>query len=157
MIHDVHEYMSNIFQLKLNGLSARPNGFKLEETKQYLPDSVSAIDKLCAVAMIEGRIVGQLAFSGYTKTEYTHGGKFGMSVHPNYWRKGIGTSLLVYLESWAEANDFEKLELEVWSNNTGAISLYKKQGYSIEGCRKHAIKTKGLILDVLLMGKILPQ
>jgi len=154
-ISDVHEYMSGIFQLELNGLSLRPNGFTLEETKQYLPDSVHSKDKLCAVAKIDDRIVGQLAFSGYTKPEYTHGGKFGMSVHPNHWRKGVGTRLLSYLELWAGKNSFEKIELEVWSNNSGAISLYNKNGYSVEGCRKNAIKTKGQIHDVILMGKIL--
>ncbi|SHO46816.1 GNAT family N-acetyltransferase [Desulfopila aestuarii] len=154
-LSEVHEYMSGIFELKLNGLSIRPNGFTKEETKQYLPEASGSKEKLCAIVRYNDKIVGQLSFSRYSKPEYVHGGKFGMSVSPDHWRNGIGSRLLEYLESWAIENEVEKLELEVWSNNENAICLYKKKGYEVEGSRKNAIKANGQVLDVILMGKIL--
>lgn len=154
-VRDVHLYMSRIFELQLNGLSIRPNGITVEETKKYLPESLDSREKLCAVAVSDELIVGQLTFSAYPKPEYTHGGMFGMSVDPEFWRQGVGTQLLGFLDSWAAAAGFEKLDLEVWANNRPAIGLYEKSGYAHEGCRRNAIKTKGEVIDLMLMGKIL--
>jgi len=152
-IHRVHQYMSTIFALQLNGLSIRPDGFSLEETKQYLPESITSKEKLCALAVSDMQITGQLSFSRYTKKEYRHGGKFGMSVHPDHWRQGIGSSLLAFLDDWARETGITKLELEVWSNNRSAIRLYEKNGYFHEGCRKGSIITRSQTIDLLLMGK----
>ena len=154
-VRDVHRYMSRIFELQLSGLSLRPQGITLEETKKYLPVSLGSREQLCAVAVSGGRIAGQLTFSAYSKPEYTHGGIFGMSVDPEFWRQGVATRLLGFLDSWAAAAGFEKLDLEVWANNRPAIRLYEKSGYTHEGCRRNAIKTKGEVIDLMLMGKIL--
>jgi len=152
-IQGVHQYMSTIFDMKLNGLSIRPNGFKIEEAKQYLPENKTSKEKLCALAIYNNLIVGQLAFTRYTKPEYRHGGRFGMSVHPDHWRKGIGASLLSYFENWARESGVRKIELEVWSNNLGAMSLYEKNGYLYEGRRKGSIITNNQTIDLILMGK----
>lgn len=151
----VHKYMCDIFALRLNGLSLRPHGFSAEDASHYLPSGRDSREKLCALAIAEDRIAGQLAFSRYPKPEYRHGGSFGMSVHPQYWRKGIATALLRYLEEWAVAAAIEKLELAVWANNENAIALYEKNGYQHEGCRRGTIITHGRKTDLILMGKSL--
>ena len=153
----VHQYMAKIFDLQLNGLSRRPNGFALNEPKEYLPEQADSREKLCALAYVDHRIVGQLAFTRYPKPEYSHGGKFGMSVHPDYWRQGIGRALLDYLDSWAVNVGVTKLDLEVWASNTGAICLYECHGYLHEGRRRGSIIRDDTVTDLILMGKQLSE
>ena len=152
-IEIVHRYMNKIFALELVGLSMRPKGLTLEETKKYLPEQSNSKEKLCALAFFRNEIIGQIAFSRYEKLEYRHGGTFGMSVVPKFWRRGVGTQLITYLEDWINKNGLLKIELNVWANNTNAIKMYEKLGYTHEGCRKSTIIRNGQEIDLVLMGK----
>jgi len=154
-IEVVHRYMNEIFALELVGLSIRPKGITLEETKKYLPEQSNSQEKLCALAFVRNKVVGQIAFSRYEKFEYRHGGSFGMSVVPEFWRRGIGTLLITYLEEWIIINGLLKIDLNVWSNNLAAIKMYEKLGYTHEGCRKSSIIRNGKEIDLILMGKLL--
>jgi len=54
-----------------------------------------------------------------------------MYVHPDFRGKGIASSILKELETWASEYDFTNYVLETGTNNPDAISLYRKSGYEI--------------------------
>jgi RimJ/RimL family protein N-acetyltransferase len=149
----IHEYLNYFFSLKIEGISLRPNGITKEETKQYLPETSINKDKLCLIALKDQAVVGCLTFSRHKKIEYQHCGEFGMTVHPEFWNKGIGTGLMNELEAWCLKNSFLKIELGVWSNNITAIRLYEKYNYKVEGVRKKSIIRNDNAYDLILMGK----
>lgn len=71
------------------------------------------------------------------------------------WRnRGIGRQLLqTCIEVCTREGFIEKLELEVFSNNPGAIALYRSLGFELEGVRKGSIRKAGEPVDIICMGK----
>ncbi|MGY5880108.1 MAG: GNAT family N-acetyltransferase [Candidatus Thorarchaeota archaeon] len=54
-----------------------------------------------------------------------------MHVHSKYQRKGIGSSLMRFLEKKAKDLNLTKVHLETDSDAVWAVNFYKKHGYSI--------------------------
>ncbi|BBF44619.1 histone acetyltransferase HPA2 and related acetyltransferases [Lachnospiraceae bacterium KM106-2] len=50
-------------------------------------------------------------------------------VHPAYTKQGIATKLLQFADEYAKENHINSLRLDVYVNNTPAISLYERYGY----------------------------
>jgi RimJ/RimL family protein N-acetyltransferase len=153
----IHSYLNKIAADKLDVLFLRPNGFPFDQVKKLIERSHESMDNLFLVAKTRSDILGTLTFSRYSKMETRHSGDFGMSIHPDHRRKGIGNRLIEELESWAHANGLSKIELQVWSNNIPAIRLYEKLGYETEGVRKGAIFRDGNRHDSILMAKFIDQ
>ena len=61
-------------------------------------------------------------------------GIYSLIVHPLYRRKGIGLSMVDKLVEWGKMHSVHEVYLQVESNNSGAISLYRKAGFT-ERCR----------------------
>ncbi|HBB28938.1 MAG TPA: GNAT family N-acetyltransferase [Clostridiales bacterium] len=53
----------------------------------------------------------------------------GTGVIPNYRKQGITSEILTKVTDLCKENDIESYLLEVLQNNTGAVELYKKQGF----------------------------
>jgi RimJ/RimL family protein N-acetyltransferase len=153
----IHAYLNEIAAGKPDVLFLRPNGFPFDQVEKLIESSYESTDDLFLVAKTKSDILGTLTFSRYSKMETRHSGDFGMSVHPDHRRKGIGNRLIKELESWAQANGICKIELQVWSNNIPAIRLYEKLGYETEGVRKGAILRDGNRHDSILMGRFIGQ
>ena len=89
--------------------------------------AVAALDLQVLGALDDGRLVGLL---GYTR----HGALVDvdrLAVHPEQFRRGIGTALLGDLHR-REA-DARRFEVMTSTGNTPAISLYLQAGYVIVG------------------------
>jgi len=54
-----------------------------------------------------------------------------MYVRSDSQRKGIGSSLMYYLEDIARRGDFRRIQLETDSKAEWALNFYRKHGYSI--------------------------
>ena len=153
----IHSYLNEIAADKSDVLFLRPNGFPFDQVEKLVKGSCESTDQLFLVAKNESGIVGTLTFNRYDRAETQHSGDFGMSVHPDHRRKGLGSRLIAELEAWGQANGLFKIELQVWSNNITAIRLYEKLGYETEGVRKGAILRDGDCHDSILMGKFIGQ
>ncbi|MEK9715939.1 MAG: GNAT family N-acetyltransferase [Candidatus Heimdallarchaeota archaeon] len=90
-----------------------------------------------------------------SKIRLSHLGQIALSVKQKHWRKGIGNQMMKTLIQWAKNNNFKKLNLEVTTTNEGAISLYKKHDFIIEGTNKRSMMIKGNYIDTYYMGLVL--
>ncbi|GIN22486.1 GNAT family N-acetyltransferase [Siminovitchia fordii] len=113
--------------------------------------------RLALLADHEGEIIGFLDFHCGHKKRNEHQGSFGMSVKKEFRNQGVGKALLKCLIRWAENNPLiERISLEVFSNNKGAIHLYTSFGFVEEGIQRRAIKNDdGSYEDIILMALFL--
>lgn len=76
-----------------------------------------------------------------------------MGVVKTFRNQGIGSRLLLGCLEKAKRFGFEKIELEVYADNTSAIGLYKKFGFQVEGVRRKSRKIEGKYQDIVHMAK----
>ena len=74
-----------------------------------------------------------------------------MGLLPPFRGRGIGTDLIRAMLAAARTFGLHRIELTVGENNTGAIELYKKFGFAIEGLRLDAVRIDGVFENVVAM------
>lgn len=138
-----------------NHLVTKPKEFRARPFKQrfWIAGKASNPFETCLVATIDDKIVGLLDNWTDRRARVKHVTTFAMSVHPDWERQGIGISLLNEFIKWVAENPrLEKIELHVHADNTGAIALYEKVGFTVEGMRKRAIRyDENRFIDDILM------
>jgi RimJ/RimL family protein N-acetyltransferase len=137
-------------------LTFGPEGRGLDEAAQRaVLAAVDAKDNALALVAVEGdRIVGNLLFEGGDRSRIRHGGELGISVLQAYAGKGVGRALLEMLITWAEGSGVvRKLDLRTRSDNLGAIRLYERLGWKIEGRITRDLCIDGVFHDALYMGR----
>ena len=72
-----------------------------------------------------------------------------IAVSPDFRRRGVGEKLLLALVTEAKIRGADNIRLEVRANNTAAIMLYEKCGFSKIGVRKKYYSDNGE--DALIM------
>jgi ribosomal protein S18 acetylase RimI-like enzyme len=104
------------------------------------------------VAVADCRIVGMLHIDASP-----HGfGELGMLVDRGWRGRGVGSALIQAAISWARGRGLHKLCLEVFAHNTGAIALYRKSGFVVEGRRTGQYRrASGELWDSIVMGRML--
>jgi ribosomal protein S18 acetylase RimI-like enzyme len=129
---------------------ATVKGFSLEETRAYLKRSLERnLPQLTAVA--GDKVVGFCDILPNSATGFTHVARLGMGVRSEWRRQGIGRRLLDACLTLARNSGIEKVELEVFSDNIGAIRLYESVGFSREGVKLRGRKLDDRYQDVVLM------
>lgn len=78
------------------------------------------------------KLVGTANLSGMPR-RMSHRAELGISVLKDYWNNGIGTLLMQYIIDYAKKQGIEIINLEVRSDNKGAIHLYEKYGFKKTG------------------------
>lgn len=106
-------------------------------------------------AIFEGSVVGWCDVFPKDNPRLNHRGSLGMGLLPGFRGQGIGQKLLEKVLSHAKKIGLEKVELQVNTTNTAAISLYKKLGFEQEGLIKNYRKLNSQYFDSLTMGKFL--
>jgi ribosomal protein S18 acetylase RimI-like enzyme len=74
-----------------------------------------------------------------------------MGVRFEWRRQGIGHRMLGACLTLARKAGIEKVELEVFSDNLGAVRLYNSFGFNQEGLKIRGRKLEERYQDVLLM------
>lgn len=102
------------------------------------------------VAKTRERLVG---FVGIHRKSglMNHIGEIGISVHPDYQGRGIGTKLLKAAVELARNEGLERLEADTLVNNKPMIKIAEKAGFKLEGVRKRRIKKNGKYSDEALL------
>jgi ribosomal protein S18 acetylase RimI-like enzyme len=135
---------------------ATADGFTPEQTRAFLKfvtdHSLSQV-----VAVANGLIVGWCDVVPKGPRGFSHVGALGMGVRREWRRQGVGQRLLEDCLGLARRAGLEKIELEVFTDNEGAIRLYESHGFAREGVKARARKLEGRYQDVLLMALWLQQ
>jgi len=126
----------------------------LEDWKRQLAQPPEGLYNLVAVS--GEHVIGMVTVITFpNKPRRKHAGTFGISVHPDWQGKGVGTALLRaaidLADNWLNLTRFE---LEVYADNEAAIHLYERFGFELEGTlRQHAFRD-GQYVDSKVMSRL---
>ena len=129
---------------------ASVDGFSLEDTRAFLKQIIDG-NLPQATAIVDGTVVGFCDILPNKTPGFTHVARLGMGVRVEWRRQGIGRRLLEACLMLAQSAGIEKIELEVFSDNTGAVKLYEAFGFRPEGKKLRGRKLDGRYQDVVLM------
>lgn len=95
---------------------------------------IASADAELVVAELSSEIIG----SGYARIEVSepylkhskHSYLGFMYVVPEHRGKGVNKKIVQALEDWSLAQGVTEMQLEVYTDNTGAIKAYEKSGYN---------------------------
>ena len=119
------------------------NSFTIEQEVQFLADKENSADKIELCAAVCGRIVGTAGIEAVgRKYKVVHRAEFGISIEQAYRGLGIGTALLNACIECARKAGYAQLELTVVADNTAAISLYKKAGFTEYGRNPKSFRSR---------------
>ncbi|WP_242916143.1 GNAT family N-acetyltransferase [Pontibacter liquoris] len=89
-------------------------------------------NSLLLLALHEGRLIGNIDLTGSDEPGENPTGLISMGMLQAYRNKGLGSILLKAVVDWARANhQLQVLCLQVVGANTGAMKLYRKQGFEV--------------------------
>jgi RimJ/RimL family protein N-acetyltransferase len=133
--------------------TAEEYNITVEDEKFWINNFNRNPNALILIAEFNLQIIGLLFFSSNSKKKNSHTGEFGVSVHPDFQRNGIGRILIETLLVWARENkQIEKVSLSVFDTNRPAIKLYSDLGFVEEGRQIKGIKQlTGEYVDIIQM------
>ncbi len=84
------------------------------------------------VAEVEGKVVGATTLHRGRSPRVRHVADCGLSVHPDYWNRGVGSALVAAIVDLADNwIDLKRIELTVYADNAAAIHLYENSALSL--------------------------
>lgn len=109
-------------------------------------------NSLLLIAEFHNAIIGNIDLTGNQRKLMEHTAVIGMRML-NEWRNtGLGTALLSNVIEWAKQNEIlEIIWLQVYTENTAGLTLYKKMGFSENGIIKNFFKHENKYYDNLTM------
>lgn len=107
------------------------------------------------VAVHENDIVGCVSLDAYQRPRMRHSGTFGISVRHDFQGRGVGSKLMTAMLELADKwLDLKRIELTVFTDNVGAIALYKKFGFEMEGTSRSYAYRDGDYVDAFHMARL---
>jgi len=107
------------------------------------------------VAEVDGRVVGASTLHRSHAPRKQHLAGCGVSVHPDYWNRGVGSALIGAMVDLADQwLGLKRLELEVFTDNAAGIYLYEKFGFVVEGTKRKYAFRNGEYVDTLVMARV---
>ncbi len=103
----------------------------VESEGQFMKARAESGDEALILACVGGKVVG-IAGIGRAGSRYKvkHRATFGISVDMDLWGLGIGRALTDACIECARRAGYEQLELDVVGDNTRAVELYEKCGFT---------------------------
>ncbi len=150
-------------ELRLEALKDEPQAFSSsysdafnkddEEWKRQLQNYLEEKESIMLFAEREGETVGMLGVFWEEREKTRHiCNLFGFYVQKEYRNKGIGKSLIKeIIKKLRLKKQFEKVKLNVVSDNEGALVLYKKFGFEIVGKLEKELKVRNNYYDEYIM------
>ena len=110
------------------------------------------------IAEVNRQVIGALTCGGGTLHADQHMTALGVYVAKNWRDQGVGSALMSAAIEWAARNPtVERVELEVFAENTRAIHVYEKFGFEREGVKRGLYKRNGVLLDMVMMARLFPK
>lgn len=140
------------------GLATGVHPSGIEDLKAYINAVIADSNAIMfAVCNLNGVHIGNIKLDRFDHIAGT--AELGLMIgNKSYWGKGIGTEMceLILNYSFKELN-LRKVSLTVYGNNPGAVKLYQKIGFEIEGTLKKHVFADGAFHDKLWMSYFNPE
>jgi RimJ/RimL family protein N-acetyltransferase len=130
----------------------RPND--VDRTRSMIKAAITNNNLLLCTAM-EDELVGFLSASKGSFQRNRHSAYIVIGLLEKARSKGFGLQLFDQLILWAKEQGLARLELTVLCRNTGAIALYQKYGFEIEGTKHRSLFIDGEYEDEYYMARLL--
>lgn len=125
----------------------------IEATRAFVLDNIKRGHPQF-VAVSTGDVVGWCDVTPLSRPSQAHRGVFGVGLLPQFRGQGLGTKLTQSALAAARAFGLHRVELTVREHNTGAIELYKKAGFEIEGVQRDASLVDGVYENIICMAVV---
>lgn len=123
-----------------------------EENKEWINKLNTASNSLMLVAEHNGELIGNLDLTGHHRKTLMHTAELGMGMLVEWRNTGLGTALLNSAIQWAKSNNtLEIITLQVYTENTAGINLYKNLGFKEVGIVPNLIKDNDRYYDNMSM------
>lgn len=143
--------MPGVFENTLGLPSAR-----LEQSERFLQNLDSNQHQFVAV-LPDGTVVGTCGLTVNANPRLHHSASVGLFVRTDWQGHGAGTAMLNTVLDLADHwLMLVRVELEVFSDNEGAIRLYESLGFEKEGLKRMATIRGGRYVDEYLMSRLRP-
>ena len=127
----------------------------LEQEKGIITRKEEAERELLLVAFEDGRHIGNVSLMSVgTSMRYKHRCCIAIALYKEYCGRGIGRIMLETVFDVAKKTGYTQAELEVVTENTGAVHLYESLGFVKYGRLPNSMRYKdGRTVDSFLMVK----
>ncbi len=123
--------------------------------EQWLQRLKGGEESSTLVADLDGTAVGCITLFSERSARRKHVASLAMAVSPAHHRKGVGTQLIqaamLLADDWM---NFARIELGVFTSNRGAIKLYDRFGFKIEGEARAYAFGEGSYQNLLYMARV---
>lgn len=106
-----------------------------EQEEHFIGKHIEAERELLLIATMGGKHIGNcslMSVGPYKK--YAHRCDIAIALYKEFCGYGIGTKMMQTVLDLAKGVGYEQAELEVVSDNKGAVALYRKLGFEKFGC-----------------------
>lgn len=127
----------------------------IEDQRSWLSNIIEQnnLNKKIHIAIfVDKKYVGNAEIRIYDKRK-KHIGEIGISIAKSYREEGIGTEMLIFIESLAKEKGLKILTMTCFAINKRALHVYKKLGYQVIGILPAAYMYKGGFEDEVLLYK----
>ena len=149
----VNTYFSYYEELKENpgiGLSLYRKRPTIAQERKWFASLLENIRKknaIVIVAQMDGKVVGMCDVLSFRPgSSMDHKGLLGIAIHKDYRSHGIGSAMLKEVLRQSRRR-FETIVLSAFSNNRGAVALYKRFGFKQYGFLRRSNKRGGKYFD----------
>ncbi len=129
--------------------SHAPSADSVRRRLQYLNPNTS----LYLVAERNRQLLGWLELNRLQPERMRHVALLTIAIGAPWRRQGLGALLLEEGYDWCERVGIRKITLNVRAGNEGAIALYERDGFSLEGREYDQFVTEDGFEDNLIMAK----
>jgi len=145
-------YLKTVTLERHPGLIYRETFPTLEQEHDWLRPRVEGDTGACWVIENGNDILGLAEVGGSKIPQAAHCATIGISMLASVRGQGLGQRLMGLIHDWARAHaTIQRIQLEVFSTNPGAIRFYERLGYKHEGRRKEAFIQDDVKIDSILM------
>lgn len=106
------------------------NSYDVIQESRFLKEKSESENEIEIIAVVDNAVVGTAGIQAIgTKYKVRHRAEFGISVAKDFWGLGIGQALMTACIECARTAGYIQLELNVVTENSRALSMYKKAGF----------------------------
>ncbi|MEA4869982.1 MAG: GNAT family N-acetyltransferase [Christensenella sp.] len=128
------------------------DGLTLEGERDWISGTLNAPNTKMFLGVVDGEIVLVCDVRGAVRKRISHVGGVSISIKRAYWHLGIGSIAMQAMIDFAKGTGLLRtLSLEVHAENSRAIALYRRFGFTEIGRHKGRIHVGERYFDEILM------